>query len=137
MLCVSILQINSPVQLLDSEEEQSYLSLQPPPGRVINNTIQFETLDLYFWTGSAFRVPSLLFYAGPVYREGADDINATRDGELEEVGHVLLQGSVLLGVSLPSLLILQWDKPKHSDFNPKIWSSLSQLHKPVLHACSL
>ena len=55
--------------------ELSYLSLQPPPGRILDDTIQFETLDIYLWTGSDFDAPSLLFYAGPVYDEETDNIN--------------------------------------------------------------
>lgn len=79
------MQINSPVQLLDAGEEGSYLSLQPPPGRIIDNAIQFESLDLYFLTGAQFSAPSLLFYAGPVYREDVDDITAEQSDGVEEV----------------------------------------------------
>lgn len=78
-------QINSPVQLINSNVERSYLSLQPPPGRAIDDNIQFETLDLYLWTGSQFGVPSLLFYAGPVYQEETDDINVQLEEPSSEV----------------------------------------------------
>ena len=73
------------MELTDSNLERSYLSLQPPPGRVIDDDIQFETLDLYLWTGSQFSTPSLLFYAGPVYQEGVDDINAQTEAANSEV----------------------------------------------------
>ena len=53
-----------------------YLSLQPPPGRTINDSIQFESMDLYFWTDSGFRLPSMLFYAGPIYHEERDAIES-------------------------------------------------------------
>lgn len=75
-----IFQINSPVQLSDGDLELSYLSLQPPPGRLLDDTIQFETLDLYLWTGEDFADPSLLFYAGPVYDEETDNID-DQEGE--------------------------------------------------------
>ena len=42
----------------------SYVSLQPPPGRRIDDKIQFESIDLYLWTGPEFRTPSVLFYSG-------------------------------------------------------------------------
>lgn len=48
------------------EQDYSYISLQPPPARAINDTIQFESIDLYLWTGPDFRTPSVLFYSGPV-----------------------------------------------------------------------
>ena len=76
----AFLKVNSPIQLESSEEEQSYLSLQAPPGRSIEDTIQFETLDLYIWTGPGFRSPALLFYAGPTYFEGEDDISKAEMG---------------------------------------------------------
>lgn len=83
MDCSSFLQINSPVSLVDSDEESPYLSLQPPPGRTIDDTILFESLDLYLWTGVEFSLPAMIFYAGPVYQEGIDDIS--RDGSSDEV----------------------------------------------------
>lgn len=73
------------MELVDSNLERSYLSLQPPPGRIIEDDIQFETLDLYLWTGPQFSVPSLLFYAGPVYQEGVDDISAQIETTSSEV----------------------------------------------------
>ena len=33
---------------------------------------------MYIWTGPGFRSPALLFYAGPTYFEGVDEIS---DGE--------------------------------------------------------
>ncbi len=71
--------------LADGEEERSYLSLQPPPGRVIGDAIQFESLDLYIRTAVEFRAPSLLFYAGPVYMKDIDDITAPREESVREV----------------------------------------------------
>ncbi len=68
--------INSPIQLESSEDERSYLSLQAPLGRSIDDTIQFETLDIYIWTGPGFRSPALLFYAGPTYFQDEDDISS-------------------------------------------------------------
>jgi hypothetical protein len=60
-------QINSPVVLESSEEQDdSFLSLQPPLDRPLNDTIQFESIDLYFWTGPQFRTPTILFYTGPL-----------------------------------------------------------------------
>ncbi len=60
-------QINSPVVLESSEEQDgSFLSLQPPLDRPLNDTIQFESIDLYFWTGPRFRTPTILFYTGPL-----------------------------------------------------------------------
>jgi len=50
----------------------SYVSLQSPPGRDIQDTVQFETLDLYLWTGPGFQSPALLFYAGPTYFDEPD-----------------------------------------------------------------
>lgn len=73
------------MQLINSNVENSYLSLQPPPGRVISDTIQFETMDLYLWTGSQFTAPSLLFYAGPVYQEEVDSISAQPEETSSEV----------------------------------------------------
>lgn len=67
------------MRLVDSDLEGSYISLQSPPSRTIGDTIQFESMDLYLWTGLEFRIPSLLFYAGPVYREETDDINSVGD----------------------------------------------------------
>ena len=73
-------QINSPIQLLNAGPEESYLSLQPPPSRMINDTIQFETVDLYFLTDEQFLPPAILFYAGPIYEqeeEVSDDVSST------------------------------------------------------------
>lgn len=74
------------MELIDSNVERSYLSLQPPPGRVVDDRIQFESIDWYLWTGSQFSVPSLLFYAGPVYQEERDNINSQPEGPTNEVG---------------------------------------------------
>ena len=63
------------MQLLNSDLEQSYISLQPPPGRAVKESIQFESLNLYLWTSADFVLPAILFYAGPIYQEGTDDIN--------------------------------------------------------------
>ena len=73
-------QINSPIHLLNAGPEESYLSLQPPPSRMINDTIQFETVDLYFLTDEQFLPPAILFYAGPIYEqeeEVSDDVSST------------------------------------------------------------
>ena len=62
-----LFQINSPVVLESSgERASSFISLQPPADRRLNDTIQFESIDLYFWTGPRFRTPTILFYLGPV-----------------------------------------------------------------------
>ena len=76
-----VFQINSPIQLSDQGSEGSYLSLQPPLGRIINDSIQFESMELFFGTSSAFTVPSLLFYAGPVYDSVEDPISAASTSE--------------------------------------------------------
>ena len=48
------------------EQDNSFISLQPPLDRPLNETIQFESIDLYFWTGPQFRTPTILFYLGPI-----------------------------------------------------------------------
>ncbi len=35
---------------------------------------------MYIWTGPGFRSPALLFYAGPTYFEGEDDISSAETG---------------------------------------------------------
>jgi len=67
--------------LSDQGSDFSYLSLQPPPGRVINDRIQFESMELFFGTSSAFEAPSLLFYAGPVYDSIEDPISAANSSD--------------------------------------------------------
>lgn len=59
-------QINSPVLLSSTEQDSSYVSLQPPPEVMINDTVQFESIDLFLWTGPEFQTPTILFYSGPI-----------------------------------------------------------------------
>ena len=61
---------------MNDEDELAYLSLQPPPEQVIQDGIQFESIELYLWSSAAFDPPSILFYAGPIYHEDEDPINA-------------------------------------------------------------
>ena len=75
-------QINSPVVLESSEEQDgSFLSLQPPLDRPLNDTIQFESIDLYFWTGPQFRTPTILFYLGPLCLMNACDSSVSNHCE--------------------------------------------------------
>lgn len=66
--------------VLESSEEQDglFLSLQPPLDRPLNDTIQFESIDLYFWTGPQFRTPSILFYLGPLCLMNACDLSVSK-----------------------------------------------------------
>ena len=66
--------------VLESSEEQdsSYLSLQPPLDRPLNDTIQFESIDLYFWTGPQFRTPTILFYLGPLCLMNSCDLSVSK-----------------------------------------------------------
>ena len=91
-------QINSPIQLESDDEEASYLSLQVPPGRAINDLIQFETLDMYIWTGPGFRSPALLFYAGPTYFEGEDDISSAKTGTEVSIVPLVKSNTLLWGL---------------------------------------
>ena len=75
-------QINSPVVLESSEEEDgSFISLQPPLDRPLNDNIQFESIDLYFWTGPRFRTPTILFYSGPLYLMNTYDLSVSKSCE--------------------------------------------------------
>ena len=72
-------QINSPVVLESNEERDgSFLSLQPPLDRPLNDTIQFESIDLYFWTGPQFRTPTILFYLGPLCLMNTCDLSVSK-----------------------------------------------------------
>ena len=64
--------INSPARLGLNGSIQPYISLQPPPTVTTENEIQFESFDLYVYPIDYFS-PALLFYAGPVVREGDSD----------------------------------------------------------------
>ena len=61
---LTFLQVNSPILLSSVARNTSYISLQPPPGRRLNDKIQFESIDLFLWTGPEFRTPAVLFYSG-------------------------------------------------------------------------
>lgn len=64
------IQINSPKLFSAMDEYSSYVSLQPPPERMASDKVQFESLDLYMWTGPEFRTPTVLFYFGPICSVG-------------------------------------------------------------------
>lgn len=61
-----LFQINSPILFSGDEIDVSYVSLQPPPYKTVNDTLQFESIDIYYWTGPEFRTPTILFYSGPI-----------------------------------------------------------------------
>ena len=59
--------INSPALF---QQNQPYISMQPPPGRNLDRGIQFESLNMHLIPNSP-NTPVLLFYAGPVVEEGS------------------------------------------------------------------
>ena len=67
------IQINSPKLFSGMDEYSSYVSLQPPPERMASDKVQFESIDLYLWTGPEFRTPTVLFYFGPICSAGNTD----------------------------------------------------------------
>ena len=64
--------ISSPATFQTSGSIQPYISLQPPPGvESINDTIQFNSLEIYLFADSDYNAPGILFYAGPLVEEGS------------------------------------------------------------------
>ena len=70
--------INSPALFEEAGSIKPYISLQPPPG-VDNNeeTIQFDSLELYLNAYSSYQSPGLLFYAGPLVETGTPGNDST------------------------------------------------------------
>ena len=57
--------MNVPVVFRNNEVGvKPFLSLQPPPGRALADTVQFETIDLYL-QATGLKSNALLFYMGP------------------------------------------------------------------------
>ena len=69
--------INSPALF---QQNQAYISMQPPPGRNLDRGIQFESLDMHLIPNSP-NTPVLLFYAGPVVEEGSPGNESVLDNE--------------------------------------------------------
>ena len=90
--------INSPVNLQPSSSQSPYISLQPPPGTT-NSTqgIQFQSLDLYLFPAAGYSPPSLLFYAGPIIKEGQSDQSS-----------LLVDDYIALTSESSQSLLLQW-----------------------------
>ncbi len=64
--------INSPATFEASGSINPYISLQPPPGiQGFNDSIQFDSLEIYLNADSNYNSPSILFYAGPLVEEGS------------------------------------------------------------------
>ena len=69
--------INSPALF---QQNQAYISMQPPPGRNLDRGIQFESLNMHLIPNSP-NTPVLLFYAGPVVEEGSPGNESVLDNE--------------------------------------------------------
>ena len=70
--------INSPAVFEEAGSIKPYVSLQPPPGVGDNEeTIQFDSLELYLNANGLYRSPGLLFYAGPLVEPGTPGNDST------------------------------------------------------------
>ena len=56
--------MNEGLVLTAEDGKESFISLQPPPGRTLTGATQYETIDLFLASGP-IKNNTLLFYAGP------------------------------------------------------------------------
>ena len=56
--------MNGPLRLTAKDDKKPFISLQPPPGRPLTSTAQYETIDLFLYSDD-IENNTLLFYAGP------------------------------------------------------------------------
>lgn len=56
--------MNGRLRLTAKNGTGPFISLQPPPGRTLTGTTQYETIDLFLESGEISN-NTLLFYAGP------------------------------------------------------------------------
>ena len=56
--------MNGPLRLTAKDNKKPFISLQPPPGRPLTGSTQYETIDLFLFSDE-IENNTLLFYAGP------------------------------------------------------------------------